>query len=68
MSSHLIPCRSQAFFRFIKPVHDAVKDERGLVTFPEFVRLVAAVMENYRWKMDRHIAPQVCREAYSLLL
>ena len=36
-----------------------MKDEQGLVTFPQFVRLVAQVMKTHRWWMDRHIEPQV---------
>ncbi|GJP86035.1 hypothetical protein CLOP_g16102 [Closterium sp. NIES-67] len=50
---------NERFFRFIKPQFDLLKDEDDLVSFPDFMRLVAMLKKNYRWKMDRHIAPQV---------
>ncbi|CAI5481553.1 unnamed protein product [Closterium sp. Yama58-4] len=50
---------NERFFRFVRPQFELLKDEDDLVSFPDFMRLVALMKKNFRWKMDRHIAPQV---------
>ncbi|CAI5983777.1 unnamed protein product [Closterium sp. NIES-65] len=50
---------NERFFRFVRPQFELLKGEDDLVSFPDFMRLVALMKKNFRWKMDRHIAPQV---------
>ncbi|CAI5534712.1 unnamed protein product [Closterium sp. Naga37s-1] len=49
---------SNAFFHAVKPMYEAVKDSTGLVSFPDFVRLVGKLLASHRADMDRHLAPQ----------
>ncbi|GJP33706.1 hypothetical protein CLOM_g18228 [Closterium sp. NIES-68] len=49
---------NEAFFKYIRPQWEKVKDTKGLVTFPNFVKLVGELMKRHRWRMDRHIASQ----------
>ncbi|GJP43484.1 hypothetical protein CLOM_g2938 [Closterium sp. NIES-68] len=49
---------SNTFFHHVKPMYEAVKDSQGLVTFPDFVRLVGKLLASHRADMDRHLAPQ----------
>ncbi|CAI7798477.1 unnamed protein product [Closterium sp. NIES-54] len=50
---------NERFFRFVRPQFELLKGEDDLVSFPDFMRLVALMKKNFRWKMDRHVAPQV---------
>ncbi|CAI5504381.1 unnamed protein product, partial [Closterium sp. Naga37s-1] len=50
---------NERFFRFVRPQFELLKGEDDLVSFPDFMRLVALMKNNFRWKMDRHVAPQV---------
>ncbi|CAI5523440.1 unnamed protein product [Closterium sp. Naga37s-1] len=49
---------SNVFFHAVKPMYEAVKDSTGLVSFPDFVRLVGKLLASHRADMDRHLAPQ----------
>ncbi|CAI7834837.1 unnamed protein product [Closterium sp. NIES-53] len=49
---------NEQFFKYIRPHWEKVKGKDDLVSFPDFVKLVAKLMQNHRWRMDRHIASQ----------
>ncbi|CAI5466488.1 unnamed protein product [Closterium sp. Yama58-4] len=49
---------NEQFFKYIRPQWERVKGRDDLVSFPDFVKLVAKLMHNHRWRMDRHIASQ----------
>ncbi|CAI5481554.1 unnamed protein product [Closterium sp. Yama58-4] len=49
---------NEQFFKYLRPQWEKVKGKDDLVSFPDFVKLVAKLMQNHRWHMDRHIASQ----------